>query len=214
MKRSACLGRISTTPLIVLAAVALAVGLWAGSRWMPHSVSQSDLQAAVLYPAPAPVPPFTLQRPDGSNLTEADLQGHWSVLFFGFTHCPDICPTSLAEFKQVWAKLDAQGKGKRARLVFISVDPERDSGAPLGRYVDFFNPEFIAAAGADEQLQGLTRSLGVLYARSADGSGGYSVDHSASALIIDPQGRRAGMFRPPFKAAAIASDLLTLMGSS
>ncbi|HPW03131.1 MAG TPA: SCO family protein, partial [Dokdonella sp.] len=100
MKRSACLGRISTTPLIVLAAVALAVGLWAGSRWMPHSVSQSDLQAAVLYPAPAPVPPFTLQRPDGSNLTEADLQGHWSVLFFGFTHCPDICPTSLAEFKQ------------------------------------------------------------------------------------------------------------------
>ena len=136
------------------------------------------------------------------------------MLFFGFTHCPDICPTSLAEFKQVWAKLDAQGKGKRARFVFISVDPERDSGAPLGRYVDFFNPEFIAATGADEQLQGLTRSLGVLYARSADGSGGYSVDHSASALIIDPQGRRAGMFRPPFKAAAMAADLLTLMGSS
>lgn len=209
-----CRGRVATTPLIVLAAVAVAVGLWAGSRWLPHSPSQTDLQAAVLYPAPMPLPDFKLQRPDGASLSQADFRGHWSVVFFGFTHCPDICPTTLAEFKQVWAKLDASNTTEKARFVFISVDPERDTGESLARYVGFFDPRFIAATGADDELQGLTRSLGVLYARSPDGSGGYSVDHSASALIIDPQGRRAGMFRPPFDASIIAADLLTLIGSS
>lgn len=209
-----CRGRVATTPLIVLAAVAVAVGLWAGSRWLPHSPSQADLQAAVLYPAPMQLPDFRLQRPDGTTLSQADFRGHWSVVFFGFTHCPDICPTTLAEFKQVWTKLDASGKADQARFVFISVDPERDAGESLARYVRFFDPRFIAATGPDDELQGLTRSLGVLYARSPDGSGGYSVDHSASALIIDPQGRRAGMFRPPFDASVMAADLLTLIGSS
>lgn len=207
-------GRIAATPLILIAAIAVAVGLWVGSRWLPHAPSQTELKTAVLYPAPIPVSEFHLQRADGTSLSASDLRGHWSVVFFGFTHCPDICPTTLAEFKQVWATLETVGKVDQARFIFISVDPERDSAETLARYVGFFSPKFIAATGPDEELQGLTRSLGVLYARSAEASGGYSVDHSASALIIDPQGRRAGMFRPPFNASAVAADLLTLIGSS
>lgn len=212
MNRFHLQGRIGTTPLIVIAAAALAIGLLAGSRWMNPS-QPSQLAAAVMYPSAQPVTAFELRRTDGLTMTEADLRGHWTIAFFGFTHCPDICPTTLAVFKQVWSQLASQGKTDQVRFLFVSVDPERDSPEQLSRYVGFFSKDFLAATGTDEQLTRLTRSLGLVYARVPDESGGYSVDHSASAVIIDPQGRRAGLFRPPFEADAISADILALIGS-
>ena len=191
-------GRIGATSLFVMAAVALAFGLWAGSRWMTQP-QPAALQAAVMYPIRQPVGAFDLHRSDGKPMTRANLDGHWTIAFFGFTHCPDVCPTTLAAFKQVWQALTTRGKTDRVQFLFVSVDPERDTPEQLCRYVDFFNKEFIAATGTDDQLTALTRSLGLVYARIPDESGGYSVDHSASAVIIDPQGRRAGLFRPPVR---------------
>lgn len=212
MKRIATHGRIGTTPLIVIAAVAIALGMWAGSRWLEPSAAP-DLHAAVLYPAPQTVPGFELQGADGRKFTEADLRHRWTIAFFGFTHCPDICPATLSVFKQVWKELGAKGKVDRVQFLFVSVDPERDTAEQLARYVGFFDSKFIGATGTDEQLTALTRSLGLVYARIPDESGGYSVDHSASAIIIDPQGRRAGLFRPPFEAGPISTDILTLVDS-
>lgn len=204
-------GRIGATFLIVMAALALAVGLWAGSRWLGPAVPA--LQTAVMYPSRLVVPDFGLQRADSRALTQADLHGHWTVVFFGFTHCPDVCPVTLAAFKQVWSVLSAQGATDKVRFAFISVDPERDTPEQLARYVEFFNKDFVAATGTDDELTRLTRSLGLVYARIPDPTGGYSVDHSASAVIIDPQGRRAGLFRPPFEVGPISADLLALAGS-
>lgn len=205
-------GRIGLALPLVIAAVAVALGLWAGSRWLTDP-PPPPLHAAVLYPNPLPVGKFGLQRTDGSALTEADLRGHWTITFFGFTHCPDICPTTLATFKQVWAELTRQGVTDRVQFLFVSVDPERDTPEKLASYVQFFSKDFVAATGTDEQLTRLTRSLGLLYVRDPDSAGGYNVDHSASSVIIDPDGRRAGLFRPPFMAEKISSDILTLVES-
>ncbi|HEY6984935.1 MAG TPA: SCO family protein [Rhodanobacteraceae bacterium] len=205
-----CAGRVSATHLILIAAVAAAFGLWLGSRAFAPA---PPLTAAVLYPAPRPVPDFHLTRADGGALTSADWKGRWTVAFFGYTNCPDVCPTTLATFKQVWTTLHAAGLADRWRFDFISVDPDRDTPERLASYVGYFSKDFVAATGTDEELTPLTRALGLVYAREATGNGDYAVDHSASAVIIDPNGREAGLFRPPFAAKAIAADMKTLAGS-
>jgi protein SCO1/2 len=212
MNRTHSFGRIGTTPLIVIAALAVAIGFWAGSRWLAPATT-TGLKTAVMYPAPQAILDFQLTQPDGKALTQADLRGRWTVAFFGFTHCPDVCPNTLAVFKQVWTDLAAQGKTDKLRFDFISVDPERDTPEQLGRYVGFFHKDFIAATGSDEELTKLTRALGLVYSRVPDDNGSYTVDHSASVVIIDPQGRRAGLFRPPFEAGPITADLITLANS-
>lgn len=211
MNRSHLHGRAGATTLILIAAVAVAIGFLAGSRLL--SKPETVLRSAVMYPVPAAVPEFSLRRADGATLTLADWRGHWTVVFFGFTHCPDICPNTLAVFKQVWTDLAAKGLDDRLRFDFISVDPQRDTPELLTSYVGFFHPAFVAATGSDDELTGLTRALGLVYARGPVENGTYTVDHSASVVIVDPQGRRAGLFRPPFDAPAIAADLATLAGT-
>lgn len=214
LNRNNCLGRISGTTVILIAAVAAAIGMWAGSRWINPSASLSVLKTAVMYPSPQTVGDFSLQQANGQPLTQADLRGRWTLSFFGFTHCPDVCPNTLAVFKQVWNELPAEGRAKKLRFNFISVDPERDTPDQLQRYVSYFNPEFVAATGSHDELSKLTRSLGLLYARADGAEANYNVDHSAAVVLVDPQGRRAGLFRPPFEAGAIKADLLTLIDSN
>ena len=204
-------GRASATVLILVAAFAAALGLWYGARTLDRP-AQPALRSALLYPAPRALPAFDLVRSDGKALTLADWKGPWTVAFFGFTNCPDICPTTLATFKQVWKQLDPAMR-ERVRFDFISVDPARDTPELLARYVGYFSPDFVAATGTDEQLTRLTRALGLVYTRGEPKDGTYSVDHSASAVLVDPEGRQAGVFRPPFEAAAIAADLATLAGT-
>lgn len=205
-------GRVGTTTLFVIAAVAAAIGLWAGSRWLSAGTSPQT-STAVMYPARVVIPDFQLQRANGQPFSANDLRGRWTIAFFGFTHCPDVCPTTLAAFKSVWAKLAGAGKTSQVQFAFVSIDPERDTPDQLSRYVAFFSKDFIGATGTDEQLTRLTRALGLVYARVDDDRGGYTMDHSASAVIIDPQGRRAGLFRPPFVVDPIVADIMTLVGS-
>lgn len=194
--------------LILIAAVAAGLGLWFGARMLG---APPPLQAALLYPAPRTLPEFHLTRSNNTPLTLADWKGHWTVAFFGYTNCPDVCPTTLATFKQVWKLLDPLS-AQKLRFDFVSVDPARDTPEKLTRYVGYFSPDFIAATGSDEELTALTHSLGLVYSINKTDNGDYSVDHSASAVIIDPQGRQVGMFRPPFDAVKIAADLSTLAG--
>lgn len=199
-------GRVSPTWLILIAALAAGLGLWLGLRQL-QAPALPPLESAVAYPAPRALPEFQLTRSDGAPLTLADWKGHWTVAFFGFTNCPDVCPTTLATFKQAHKLLDEAGVGDRVRFTFISVDPGRDTPEQLARYVGYFSKDFVAATGPDEALQPLTRALGLIYARGEPKDGTYSVDHSASAVLIDPAGREVGLFRPPFDAAKMAADL-------
>jgi protein SCO1/2 len=212
MKASSLATHRSFVWLILLAAIAAALGLWLGSHAFRVPPTPT-LKNAVLYPQPRPVPDFQLTRSDGQPFTLADWKGHWSVVYFGYTHCPDVCPTTLATFKQVWNALGERGLQDRLRIDFISVDPQRDTPKLLHDYVTFFSPAFTAATGSDAELTALTRSLGMVYSRSTNADGSIEVDHSGSAVIIDPRGRLLGLFRPPFSAADVSADLAALMGA-
>lgn len=203
-------GRVSTGLLIVIAALAAALGLWFGNRWF--NPEPPKLQAALLYPQPRAVPEFELQRANGGTLTLADWKGRWNLVFIGFTHCPDVCPTALAILKQAWTHWQQDGHAKDVQVNFISVDPARDTPDVLKTYVGFFSPDFVGATGSDAELDKLAKSLGLVYARHDTDSGDYAVDHSANILIIDPQGRLAGMFRPGnYDADSLVADIDSLI---
>jgi protein SCO1/2 len=196
--------------LFVLAAFAAALGFLFGARALAPS-APPQLGAISLYPQTRELPDFHLDRADGGSLTLADWRGRWTLAYFGFTNCPDVCPTTLAAFKQVWKRLEAKGATDRLRIDFISVDPVRDTPEQLARYVAFYDPDFVAATGTDAELGHLTSALGLLYTRTPNAEGGVDVDHSASAVLIDPDGHQAGLVRPPFDPARIAADLEALM---
>lgn len=198
--------------LILVAALAAGSGLWLGNRYMT-TTPQPKLENAALYPQPRAIPAFHLTQANGKPLGLDDWRGHWNVVYFGYTNCPDVCPTSLAAFKQVWKDLGKNNLTDRVRFYFISVDPQRDTPEQLGRYVGFFSADFIAATGSDEELTPLTRALGLIYSRTTAANGNIEVDHSGSAVIVDPQARLVGMFRPPFSAPALGADLATLLGT-
>jgi len=201
------------TALALLAAIA---GYIASQRVFAPGAAALPLTATLLYPEPRPLPAFTLTRDDGSALTEQDWRGRWRLLFFGFTNCPDVCPTTLASAKAALSALRKSRPEAQVAVSFVSVDPERDTPDKLGAYVHYFDPAFEAASGTPEQLQALTKALWVVYEKVPNGPGplDYSIDHTASLLLIDPHGRLVGQIRPPQRADAIAADLALLLDLS
>ena len=155
-----------------------------------------------------PLPAFALQGPRG-EFRNANLVGKWNFMFFGYTQCPDICPTALTLMKDVKAAL-AGKQGTPApgfQVVFVSVDPQRDTIRLLGEYMAAFDPSFVGITGADAALLPLAKNLGVYYQRNdATDKRHYTVDHSAAIYLIDPQGRLAAVFSPPHEAAKVAAD--------
>jgi len=195
--------------IVVIALAAIAGGIVVSSMLFERS---QELRAAQAFPETRPLPDFELRTAAGGELTHADLQGQWSLLFFGFTNCPDICPDTLAMLHSAISSLDTMGATSKPQVIFVSVDPGRDDAEALGEYMRSFDPDFIGATGGEEQLRKLTRSLGIYFALDEPDpdSGFYSVDHSASILIIDPQGRLYGRFSPPLDHQAVAADLFAL----
>ncbi len=199
---------------ILLVALAAGLGLWAGQRWFARAApaAPTQLTTTVLYPEPRPLPAFALDGGDGKVLDAAALRGRWSLVFLGFTHCPDICPTTLAQLAQAEKLLVDLPEAQRPRIVFISADPERDTPAKTADYARYFSPGALGATADHARLEPFVRSLHMVYAKSEGANGEYSVDHTAYIALLDPQVRHVGMIRPPLDAAKIASDLRTLAG--
>lgn len=195
--------------IVVIALAAIATGLVVSSVLFDRS---QELRAARAFPEPRPMPEFELHDASGEALTSEDLQGQWSLMFFGFTNCPDICPDTLAVLGAAVDDLENMGASSKPQVVFVSVDPARDDGEALGDYVRWFDEDFIGATGSEEALESLTSELGIYFALDEPDpdSGFYTVDHSASVMIIDPQGRIYGRFAPPFDRQDIAADLFAL----
>jgi protein SCO1/2 len=194
---------------VLAAVIALATGYWLSDYLLGRSPDLSGLQATVLS-QPREVQPFTLVDHTGKSFDNSALLGHWSFVFFGYTHCPDVCPTTLSVLNSVARKLE--GSDNQPRFVFISIDPGRDTPEKLGQFVSYFNGSFIGATGTDDAINTLTRQLGVIYARGEENAGtdNYLMDHSASVLLFDPAGRFHAVFTPPLDAAGIASDFITI----
>lgn len=194
---------------VLIAALAAGVGLYTGQRFFaPADLPQ--MQNSLLYPQFKQIPDFSLTADDGRAFTQADLRGRWSLVFVGFTHCPDICPTTLADLAKARKSMEDLPELERPQIVFVSVDPERDSPRLAGDYAQYFDPSARGVTGDHAALQPFARSLGMVYMQSPLDGGGYTVDHSASVAIINPEGLQVGLVRPPLDPAKIASDLRAL----
>ena len=151
---------------------------------------------------------FSLSDVDGRERTLADFRGSYLLVFFGFTQCPDVCPTTLARAAEVRSKLGPDGK--KVRLVFISVDPERDTAELLRDYLRAFDPDFVGLRGTAEQTREAAKALNVFYEKVPTGSS-YTINHTAITYIFDTKGQlRLGM-RHSQKVDDYVQDLRTLM---
>jgi protein SCO1 len=189
----------------VALAAGLAIGLWRSDE--PPSI------AGFVYPEPRAVSPFKLATPDGGSLDLDALKGKWSFVYFGYTYCPDVCPTTLAELGRAQKLLESAGLDSGNQYIFVSVDPERDTPLRLAQYVSFFDKKFIGATGTDEALAKLTREVGVLYSFPEGKKGKtYAVDHSSVVALFDPDARLHAVFTPPQKAEEIVEGFRKILG--
>jgi protein SCO1/2 len=164
------------------------------------------LESGTALPQPRALAPFALVDTENAPATPATLRGHPTLVFFGFTHCPDVCPTTLGQLAIVQKQLALPG----LKVALISVDPERDTPGQLGRYVSSFGGDFIGLTGSAPEIVNVTRAFGVAYARVDLGGGNYTMDHSATVFALDSNARIVAVFTPPLRAEALARDLAKL----
>ena len=210
-----------TTAWILVAALAAGLGLLAAWQLFGRGgeTKAPQLEAVTLLPQPRELPAFNLRQSDGTPLVAGELAGHWTLVFLGFTFCPDVCPTTLTELAQAQKQWEAMPESTRPRVLFVSVDPERDTPGKTGEYAHAFHPDTLAATADVPTLENFARSLGFVFMK-VPGQGyeqnpnDYSMDHSSAIAVLDPQGQLAGLIRPPFQPKAIAADMRALTGAS
>ncbi len=188
--------------------LALAVGLFAGcTEQAAPSFKAVDITGADY------ARDFALTDHNGQARTLADFRGRVVVMFFGFTQCPDVCPTAMAEMAQVKKALGPDGE--RLQVLFVSVDPERDTPEILKAYMSNFDPSFLALTTTPDRLSALAKDFKVYY-KKVDGKtpGSYTMDHSAGSFVYDPQGRIRLYTRYGSGAEALLSDIRVLLKSA
>jgi protein SCO1/2 len=179
------------------------------TAWVAYSlISQPEL-----YRVPIGGP-FALSDVDGRPVSEADFSGGYLLVYFGYTYCPDVCPTELATMSSALEALEEAGPAQAARLtpLFVTLDPARDSPAALRAYMAHFHPRFRALTGSDEQIAAMAESYRVIYRRvpTEDGQD-YILDHTAYVFLIGPDGRYVTHFTPQEDAAAMSRRLTELI---
>ncbi|MBT7313290.1 MAG: SCO family protein [Halieaceae bacterium] len=160
------------------------------------SLAESRINGLFLFDTPRDVGNFSLIDHAGAPFTADRLEGHWTLLFFGFTHCPDICPTTLSDL----AELKQQLQGTEADetvVVMLSVDPARDTPERLSQYVPYFHPDFLGVTGAFESILSVTQRLNAPFRKVIASDGSYQMEHSANVALMNPRGDYHGFFRAP-----------------
>ena len=160
----------------------------ASGTWLPQAKNVSDFQLQDIY---------------GHPFTRADLRGAPTLVFFGFTHCPDVCPTTLVKLVQI----RKQSGIAALRVLFVTVDPQRDTPQAVAQYVHAFDPDFLGATGDAAAIGAVAKQFGVAVSRVELPGGDYTMDHSAVVSLLDDAGRIVAIFTPPFDIATFAADL-------
>lgn len=204
------------TLIILLVALLLgaALLLWrAIDRSLP-AAEQAALREAgiVLLPQPRALPALTLLDTDGQPRALDQLRGQWTLMFFGYTFCPDICPTTLAELSQL-RRLLPEALHRRYQVLMVSVDPHRDTPEQLGRYLGFYRAGYQGLTGELADIQTLARAVSIPFVPGDTRKARYTVDHSGNLALIGPDGRQRGFIRAPLKVAALAEQLPVLLGA-
>ena len=199
--------------LTLVAALALVVGVGMAWWFTTQSTENQTPQYLQTFPQPRQLAEVTLVNQHGETVTNELFKGHWSLLFLGYTFCPDVCPTTMAALGKIYPELKNISTDSPIQVVFVSVDPKRDTPERLASYVEYFNPEFVALTGEHKMLFPFARSLGLMYAiaESTDNPN-YLVDHSASVVVVDPNGLAIGRFKPEYNPGELAvSDSVQIL---
>jgi len=161
-----------------------------------------DQANILLLPRERAIPPLELVDQDGQRFDTRSLQGRWHILFFGFTACPDICPTTLSDMRRLFSQLPKETRDQQ-QLVLITADPARDTPQQLKTYLDYYRGGFNGLTGDMEQLQRLSRALGLPFVPASETQGDYSVSHSGNLALVGPDGTLRGHIRAPLQLAGL-----------
>ena len=192
---------IRNTVIVVCALMVLFVSGFIWKIGQPRALSKQEMatNGLVIFDNPREILPFKLENHRTEDFTEDDFLGKWTMIFPGFTHCPDICPTTLSTLSKMYDFLDNKPRAD-LQVMMLSVDPNRDTPDKLALYVPFFNEDFVGVTGDLKVISNLSAQLSIAvdysYLSSRDES--YNVDHSGNVILINPEGHYQGFFRPPF----------------
>ena len=200
-------------PKNFIVAIILASALSAGVFLAVRMNQPAQPATAFVLPAPSPLPDFSLLDQAGAPVTASTFRGHWNLVFFGFTHCPDICPATMQILAAARKALADEGHEPLPRIVLVSVDPQRDTPELMGRYVDYFGNGNLGVTGDLDELLTLTSALGIYFEKQAGDGENYAVDHSAAVLVVNPDGAFHALFSGPHLVENYVHDLPIIMDS-
>ncbi len=194
---------IKITVFSILCIVTFFISMFLVKISSPRLLSKDQLlvNRAITFDAPRIIKSFSLLDQSGAEFSNENLKGKWSIVYFGFTHCPDICPTTLAKLARLMGVLERE-VAEQTQIVLVSLDPARDTPEKLGEYVEYFNPDFIGVTGEFMTILSLTRNLNVAFNKVVL-EDDYTIDHTGHLVLIDPNGHYHGIFKPPFELATL-----------
>lgn len=211
-------GKFQLFPALMLALLAGSAGIWMALQTSdsdtPLEAVQESLENALIFPADfKSVPNFSLLDQHEETKTQELMQGQWNLVFFGFTHCPDVCPLTLSVVRDVVKDIEADDSLPNPQVTFVSVDPKRDTPEKLNQYMAFFNPDFIGLTGDLNAVYELTRPMNIVaqFTANDENPEAYTVDHTASIFLIDPELKVRGSFKVPHETESILADYRIMM---
>ena len=208
---------VARTVSLCLVFIVVVVGLSVYSKLRTPALSEEELreQGVFLLPRPRDIAPFALTDHNGQPYDNTRLQGRWTFIFFGFTHCPDICPTSMSEMGQADRALRDGGELPDGfQGILVTVDPERDSADILARYATAFSPRFFGVRGEREATALFAQQVSAAFGKvPSDDPAGYTMDHTGNIIIINPRGHYHGFIKLPHKAETIRLAYQSLAAS-
>lgn len=205
--------RTQKTVFILVAIVALILGLTFNRVLSGKSAGDQTAlidAGVILLPKSRDLPDLTMTNQDGQPVQIKELKDKWTLLFFGYTYCPDICPTTLAQLRQIKSELPKDALSK-LRVVLISVDPARDTPEQLKQYLGYFDKEFVGLTGTVPQIQKLANGVSIPFIPADTSKPGYTVDHSGNLALLGPDGTQHGFIRAPFNNQKLLAQLPGLL---
>jgi protein SCO1/2 len=186
--------------------IALLAGIPAAFIWRRGAAPVQLATGTYLSPGRT-LPDFSLIDEHGHTFGPANLKGSWSMMFFGYTNCPDFCPTTLSTLAALEKRLRASGAPVRPQVIFVSVDAKRDTPEQLAKYVPYFDPEFIGVTAANQPtIEAVAAKLGVEVTITPNADGTYTVDHSGAIFVFNPDARLTAILVGPFTVDALQAD--------
>jgi|TARA_R110001583_G_scaffold16518_6_gene67619 protein SCO1/2 len=201
--------RMTVLAIVAMGIVLVAGFFYAATRARMMTAEELKSQGAYLYENPRTLPNFSLLDDRGEALTPTSMEGKWNLIFFGFTYCPDVCPTTLAQLKAFYQELEPAVQAD-TQIWLASVDPARDTPEQLHSYLDFFHPAFRGITGDFLEVHRFATSLNIPFTKVPGGGSNYQVEHSANIALVNPKGHSVGFFKAPLEISKLKRAFLSI----